>query len=237
LSKKNIGRFNRLMPQIGEQHKITNLSPNQSLVQPTKRRSAVIRFVQIRQSSQSSKYLTNSRNSSELVWNATQDRVHPLEIPFGYNVRGCRVRVCRNVIVRVTLKFRVEVHQISSPKTLPQCSNQIFCIKIGVKVNQIALSINSQRVCRSILMQRSKMNQTQPPQQERKQIVETKETIQGRVVNTKTTPLPTNNTCTNYGQSTCLTRNNSPSPKRHLQIYKNRFRLYIKHHFRHPPVI
>jgi hypothetical protein len=67
--------------------------------------------------------------------------------------------------------------------------------------------------------------------------VETKETIQGRVVNTKTTPQPTNNTSSNYGQSTSLTCNNSPSPKRHLQIYKNRFRLYIKHHFRHPPVI
>jgi hypothetical protein len=99
------------------------------------------------------------------------------------------------------------------------------------------LSINSQWICRSILMQCSKMNQTQPPLQERKQIVETKETIQGRIIYTKASPQPTNNTCSNDRQSTSQTSNNSPSPKRHLQIYKNRFRLYIKHHFRYPPVI
>jgi hypothetical protein len=78
------------------------------------------------------------------------------------------------------------------------------------------LSINSQRIRRSILMQCSKMNQTQPPQQERKQIVETKETIQGRVIDAEATPLPSNNTGSNDRQSTCQTCNNSPSPKRHL---------------------
>lgn len=225
------------MSLISKQHKVTNQSPNQCLVQPTERRSTTIRFVQIRQSSQSSKYQTNGRNSCKLVRNATQDCVHPEKVPFGYNVRGCRVRVRGNVIIRVTLKFRVKVHQISSSKTQPQCSNQIFCIKIGVKVHQIPLSINSQRICRSILMQCGKMNQTQPPQQERKQIVETKETIQGRIIYAESSPQPTNNTCSNDGQSTSLTSNNSPSPKRHLQIYENRFRLYIKHHCRHPPVI
>ena len=191
-------------------------------MQPTKRRSTTIWFVQIRQSCQSRKNLTNSGNSRKFIWNTTQDRVNPQKVPFGHNVCGCRIGICGNIIIWMPQKFRVEIHQISSSKTQCQSSHQIFCIKVGIKVYQIPLSINSQRICRSILMLCSKVNQTQPPQQERKQIVKTKETIQSRIIYTESSPLPTNNARSNYRQGTCQTCNNSPSPKRHLTP-----RLYV----------
>lgn len=225
------------MSQISKQHKVTNQSPNQYLMQPAERRSTTIRFVQIGQSCQSSKHLPNCGNSCKLVRNATQNGVNPEKVPLRYNVSGGRIRVRRNVIIWVTQKLWRKVYQICCSKAQRQSSNQIFCIKVWIEVNQIPLSINSQRVCGSILMQCSKVNQTQPPQQERKQIVKTKKTIQRRIIYTESSPLPSYNTCSNNRQSTCLTCNNGPSPKRHLQIYKNRSRLYIKHHFRHPLVI
>lgn len=225
------------MSQISKQHKVTNQSPYLCLMQPTERRPTTIRFVQIGQSSQSSKNQTNSGNSCEFIWNTTQNRVNPEKVPLGYNVSRCGVGVCGNIVIWMSLKLWSKVHQISSSKAQCQSSNQIFCIKVWIEVNLIPLSINSQWIRGSILMQCSKMNQTQPPQQERKQVVETEKTIQSRVIYAKSTPQPSNNTCSNYGQSTCQTCNNSPSPKRHLQIYNNRFRLYIKHHYRYPLVL
>lgn len=172
--------------------------------------------MQVRQSCQSCKHLTNSGNSRKFIWNATQDCINPLEIPFWHNVCRCRVRICRNIIVWVTQKFRIKIHQISSSKTLSQSSHQIFCIEVGIKVYQISLCINSQRIGGSILMQCSKVNQTQPPLLKRKLIVKTKEPIQCRIIYTKASPLPTYNTSSNNGQSTSLTCNNGSSPKRHL---------------------
>eukprot|EP00882_Tetradesmus_deserticola_P000042 GHRQ01000044.1.p1 GENE.GHRQ01000044.1~~GHRQ01000044.1.p1 ORF type:complete len:350 (-),score=-61.41 GHRQ01000044.1:128-1177(-) len=204
------------MSLISKQHKVTNQSPYLYHVQPSERRSTTIRFMQIRQSSQSSKNQTNSGNSRKFIRNTTQDRVNPEKVPFRYNVCWCRVRICRNIIIWMPQKLRVKINQISSSKTLSQSSYQIFCVKVRIKVDQISLSINSQWICGSILMQCSKVNQTQPPLQKRKQIMETIKTIQSRIINTKSTPLPTNNTCSNNRQSTCQTCNNSSSPKRHL---------------------
>lgn len=210
------------MPLISKQHKVTNQSPYLYLMQPTERRSTTIRFVQIGQSSQGRKNQTNSGNSSLFVRNTTQNRVNPQKVPFRNNVGGSRVRVCRNVIIWMTLKFRIKTHQISSPKTLCLSSNQIFCVEIRVKINQVPLSINPLRICRSILMQCCKVNQALRCQQERKQIVKAIETVQSRIIYTETSPQPTNNTCSNYRQSTCQTCNNGPSPQAHLSP-----RLYV----------
>lgn len=185
-------------------------------MQPTERRSTTIWFMHIGQSCQSCKHLTNSSNSCKFIWNATQNCVNPEEVPLGHNVCRCGIRICRNIIIWVPQKFRIEIHQISSCKTQSQSSNQIFCIEVRVKVYLIALSINSQRISGSILMQCSKVNQTQPPQLERKQIVETKKTIQSRIIYTESSPLPTYNTCSNHRQGTSQTCNNGPSPQGHL---------------------
>jgi hypothetical protein len=50
------------------------------------------------------------------------------------------------------------------------------------------LSLNSQRICRSILMQCSKMNQTQCCLLKRKQIMKTIKTIQCRIIYSKSPP-------------------------------------------------
>lgn len=216
LTKNNIRWLYWLLPQITKEHEVSNKSPHLNFVQPTERRTTATWFVHVGQSCQSSKNQTNSPNTRELVRNATQDRIYPKEVPFRYNVPWCRIRICWNVVIWVSQKFWVKVHQISSTKTQPQSSYQIFCIKIGIKVNKVRLRINSQRVCRSVLMQCPKVYLTQPPQNKRKQIVETVKSVKGWVIYGKATPLPTNNTRSNKRQSTCLTCNYCPSPKTHL---------------------
>lgn len=120
------------MSQIGQKHKVSNKCPCQCFVQSTETRSTAIRLVQIGKSSQSSKNQTNSSNTCQFVRNTTQDSINPQKIPLGHDVCWSAVRVCWNVVIRVSLKFRVKIHQISSTQTQPQRSNQVF----GVKVRQ-----------------------------------------------------------------------------------------------------
>ena len=56
LSKQYKRWFYRLVSQISKQHKVTNQSPNQHLMQPSEGRSTAIGFVQVGQSCQSCKY-------------------------------------------------------------------------------------------------------------------------------------------------------------------------------------
>jgi hypothetical protein len=126
------------------------------------------------------------------------------------------VRVCWNVVIRVSLKFRVKIHQISSTQAQPQRSHQVFGIKVRVKVYQVCLSINTLRIGRSVLVQCCKVYQTQSCQQEGKQIMKAVKAVKGRVVNGKAAPLPTDNTCSNNWKSTRQTCNYSSSPERHL---------------------
>jgi len=78
------------------------------------------------------------------------------------------------------------------------------------------LSINSQRVSRSVLVQSCKVNQTQCSQQEREKIVLREKAVQGRVIYAKPSPQPSYNTSTYNGLRAPQTSNNGPSPKRHL---------------------
>jgi hypothetical protein len=81
-----------------------------------------------------------------------------------------------------------------------------------VEVDYVRCCINTQRICRSILMQGCKMYQSQCSQQERKQVMKAVETVQSRVIYAKASPLPPNNGCTNYWQSTCQTCNYCSTP-------------------------
>jgi hypothetical protein len=222
LSKEHKGWFYRLMSQIGKQHEITNQCPCLSLMQASEGRSTIVRFVQIRQSCQGCKYQSNSGHSCQFIRDTTQDGIDPEEVPFWHNVSRGRVRVCRNIVVRVSQQFRIKAYLISSSQAQYLSSYQILRVKVRIKIYQIGLSINTQRICRSILMQCSKVNQAQSSLQEGKKVMEAVETIQGRIIYTETTPLPSYNTGTYYRQSTCQTSNYSPSPKRHLTP-----RLYI----------
>lgn len=141
-----------MLSKISQQHKISNQCPSQTLMQPSKQRTSIIRFVQVRKCCKSCKDKTNSSYSSKFIWNASKDSVDPLEVPFWYNVGRCRIGVCRDIIVRVSQPFRMKVYQKSSSQPLRLRSYLIFGIKVRVKVHQICLSINSQRICRTILM-------------------------------------------------------------------------------------
>lgn len=126
--------------------------------------------------------------------------------------------ICWNIVIRMSKQFWIKVYQISSSQTQSQSCNQIFSVEIRIKINLIRLSINSQRISRSVLMQCCKVHQTQCSQQEWEQIVETIETIQSRVIHGEATPQPSYNTGSHYRQSTRLTGNNGSTPQRHLQI-------------------
>jgi hypothetical protein len=173
-------------------------------------------FVHIREKCKRQKHQSNCSNPSKFIRNSTQNSINSLEIPFRYNVCRSRVRICRDIVIRVSQSFRIKSHQKScrSSQCLP--CHLIFCIKVGVEVNYIACCINTQGICRSILMQCCEMYQGLSSQQERKQVMKTVETVQSGVINTKATPLPPNNRCTHYWQSTCQTCNYCSSPKRHL---------------------
>lgn len=122
--------FYWLMSQVSKLHKISNECPYQHFMQPTERRSTTIRFVQVRQCSQRNKNLSDRSNSSKFVRNTTQNRVDPKKIPFRYDVRGGRVRVCRDIIVRMSQKLGVKTHKIRRKHTQRQSSSQIFGIKV-----------------------------------------------------------------------------------------------------------
>jgi hypothetical protein len=84
--------------------------------------------------------------------------------------------------------FRIKRYQEGSCSSQDQSSSQIFRIKIGIKVYEVSLRLNSLRICGSILMQSSKMNQAQSCLQERKQIMKAIKAIQSRVINREATP-------------------------------------------------
>jgi hypothetical protein len=122
--------FYWLMSQVSKLHKISNECPYQHFMQPTERRSTTIRFVQVRQCSQRNKNLSDRSNSSKFIRNTTQNRVDPLEIPFRYDVCGCGVRICWNIVVRVPQKLRVKTHKIRRKHAQCQSSSQIFGVEV-----------------------------------------------------------------------------------------------------------
>lgn len=176
------------MSQICKQHKITNQRPSLSLMQRTKNGPTSIRFMQIGQCCQCYKNKSNSSHSSLLIRNTTKNCVYPKKIPFGNNMSWCRIRVCWNIIIRVSLNFWIKRYQKGCTSSQYLCCSQIFRIKVRKKINLISLGLNSQRIGRSILMLCCKMNQAQSPQLKRKQIMKTIKTIQCRIIYTKTTP-------------------------------------------------
>ena len=99
-----------MVTQVSKQHEVSNKCPYLHFVQPAKRRTTAGRFVQIRLCTQSNKHQPNCCYSCEFVRDTTQDCVNPKEIPFGYNMRRGGVRVCGNVVVRVSLQLRIKVY-------------------------------------------------------------------------------------------------------------------------------
>jgi hypothetical protein len=57
--------------------------------------------------------------------------------------------------------FWVKSNQKSCRCSQCQPSYLIFCIEVGIEVNHIRCSINTQRICRTILMQSCEMHQGQ----------------------------------------------------------------------------
>ena len=144
--------------------------------------STYSRFVHIRKKCKRQKHQSNCSNTCKFVRNRTQNCINSLEIPFWYNVCWSRVRICWNIVIRVSQSFWVKCHQKSCRS--PQCQScyLIFCIKVRVEVDYVGRCINTQRICRSILMQGCKMYQSQCSQQERKQVMKAVETVQSRVI-------------------------------------------------------
>lgn len=181
-----------------------------------KERSFCCWFVKIRLRCQSSKNQSNSLYTRKFIWNAAQNCINCEEIPLWYNMCWCTVWVCRNVIVWMSQEFWIEIHLIGSPKTLPQRSYQIFGVKVGIKINSIDLCINSERISGPVLMKCCKMHQTLRCLLKREKIMKTVKTIKSRIIHTETTPLPTNNSCSNNWKSTCQACNNGSPPLTHL---------------------
>lgn len=212
LPKQHERRLYRLVSLVTKQHKNSNQCPHQHFMQSAERGPAARRLVQIRQSSQCGEYSSNSCNPRKFVRNATLNGVHPQKIPLGHNVRWSRIGVCWNIVVRVPQKLGIKSHEICCLNTLPQSSSLVFSIVVGVEMNQIGLRRNTQGVCRPVLVQSSKVHQTQSSQKKGKEVVQTKKAIQCRVINTEATPQPANNCGTNDWQSTSLAGNDCSSP-------------------------
>jgi hypothetical protein len=118
-------------------------------------------LVNIWECPKSNKYKTNCSNSCLFVWNRTQNSIYCKEIPFWYNVSRCRIRICWNIVIRVTLSFWIKTCQKSTSRSQAQNSHQVFRIKVREKIYPVRVCLNTQRVCRPVLMQCSKMYQTQ----------------------------------------------------------------------------
>ena len=131
-------------------------------------------------------------------------------------MRRGRVWVCRNIIIRMPQGLRIKRYLKSCSHSLSQSSPLIFRVKVWIEIYQVGLCLNSLWVGRSILVQRSKVNLALSSQLKRKQVMETIEAVQGRIVYSKTTPQPSYNTRSYYRLSTSQTSNNCSPPKRHL---------------------
>ena len=131
-------------------------------------------------------------------------------------MRWCRVRVSGNVIIRVSQKLGIKANQIRRKHTQSQSSPQIFSIEVWIEVYQICLSVDSQRICRSILVQSRKVNQTQSSQQEGEKVMKRKEAVLSWIIDGESTPQPPDNPCSDNGLSTPQASNYSSTPKGHL---------------------
>lgn len=126
------------------------------------------------------------------------------------------IRVCWNIVIWMTQSFWKKSNKKCLKGSSSQSSHLIFRIKIRIEVDQIGLSLNSKRICRTVLMQCSKMNLAQSCLQKGKLVMKTIETVQCWVIYCKSSPKPANNTCTNHRKCTCLACNYCSSPKTHL---------------------
>jgi hypothetical protein len=126
------------------------------------------------------------------------------------------VRVCRNVVVGMTQSFWVECYQESSGHSQCQSSTLILRVEVRVEIDLVRLRSDSQRICRSVLVQSCKVNQTQSCLLKRKLVVKAIETILRRVINSESSPQPSDNTGTHKRLRTRLTSNYCSAPKRHL---------------------
>jgi len=216
LTLENIRSFNWLLSLISLLEEITNQSPDQSLMLPSERRTSNTRSMHKRQTKQGHKNLLNCLNSSQLVRNRTKNPIDPQEIPLRHNMGGSRIGVGRNVVIRVSQPFRPESYQKSSHQPHPKGSHQIFGVVIRIKIYPVTLPLDSLRISRPILMQSSLMSQTQSCLNKGQLIVQAEETIQSRIIYTKSSPKPSHNRTSHHRQSTCLASNHCPSPQTHL---------------------
>jgi len=157
-------------------------------VQRTENWSTGIGLVLIRQRRQSCENLSNSSYPSKFIRNATKNSVNPQEVPLGYNMSWGRVRVSRNIIIRMSLSFWVKGYLKSSPQSHCQRRTLVFRIKVGIKVDHVCLRLNSLGIGRTILMLSSKVHLAQSCQQERKLVMETIKTVQSRIIYRKSAP-------------------------------------------------
>jgi hypothetical protein len=136
-------------------------------------------------------------------------------------MRRSRIGVSRNIIIWVSLSFRVERNLKGCELSQSLRSPSIFGIEVGVEIYLIGMSIDTKRIGRSILVQCSQVNQASSCQLERKLVMETIETIQCRIIYSKSSPKPANNTCSNNWLGTSQTSNNCSPPQRHLSPGQN----------------
>lgn len=205
-----------MVPQPAQKDTIPHERNYNRLVLQAEQRSTHCRLVHVRLKPQGPKDKSNCSNSCQFIWNCAKNCVDCLEVPFWYNMCGCGVGICRDVVIRMSLKFRLKVYLVSSPLPLNHSSYLVLGVVVGVEIHQISLSVNSQGVGGSILVQSCKVNQGQSSQQEGEQVMQTIKTILCWIIHTKSSPQPSYNTSTYYRLSTCQACNNGPPPKRHL---------------------
>lgn len=182
LSDNYVWVFNRALSQITQQNIISSNSYPQDLVNQPELRSTSIWFVCPRQQPQTYKHSQHGLHSSQFIRDTTQNSVITEQVPFRHNVRGCAVRIRRNIVISVSKNFWIKTNQEHGQRAQPNLLHQVFCIKVRIEIYQISLLANSQWISRSILVQLSKVCQAQRCQNEWKQIVQTIETIQCWIV-------------------------------------------------------
>lgn len=131
LPQKHKRRFYWHRSQPSKLKTVSNQNRNNLLMDLTKRRSTHSRLVHVRKESESCKYQPYYNNTCQLVWNASLNGIHCKEVPFRYNMCRGRVRVSRNIIIRMSLSFRVKRNLKGCKLSQSQCCPQIFGVEIG----------------------------------------------------------------------------------------------------------
>ena len=112
------------------------------------------------------------------------------EVPFRHDMRRRGQGLCRQIILRLAEEIRREEHEKREDRHEDREARAVLHCVIGMEGHRVLrpLRIDTQRVVRPRHMQRNHMQDNHPEDQEREQIMQREEAVQGRVIDREATP-------------------------------------------------